>query len=143
MTARALVLCAAGLLIAVELPAQESDKQDLEKLQGDWVLHSQETKGKVINSGGSKTYTVKGNEYTFGSPMSKGGKVKFTIDASKDPKTIDTSASSSPVRLGIYKVEGDTLTICHETGSGIRPTEFKTTQNGGSLVVWKRVAKAK
>ena len=143
MTARALVLCVTGLLIAVELPAQENDKQELEKLQGDWVLHSQETKGNVINSGGSKTYSVKGNEYTFGSPMSKGGKVKFKIDASKDPKTFDTSASSSPVRLGIYKLDGDTLTICHETGSGIRPTEFKTTQNGGSLVVWKRAVKAK
>jgi uncharacterized protein (TIGR03067 family) len=141
MTARAVVVLAAGLLIAVELPTQENDKQELEKLQGKWILHSQETKGKVINSATSLAYTVQGNEYTFGSSKSKGGKVTFKIDASKEPKTIDRSSSSSPVRLGIYKLEGDTLTICSETGSGIRPTEFKTTANGGSLVVWKREGK--
>lgn len=41
---------------------------------------------------------------------------------------------------GIYKVEGDTLTICYRrSGAGGRPTEFKHVGNDIALCVYKRV----
>ena len=44
---------------------------------------------------------------------------------------------------GIYKLEGDTLTMCRATATGDvePPHEFKTTAEEGLLTVWKRATK--
>jgi uncharacterized protein (TIGR03067 family) len=70
----------------------------------------------------------------------------FKIDASKNPKTIDmTIATGKTARrqLGIYKIEGDTLTICQTAGRGDegRPKEFQCDHKGLVLIVWKRAGK--
>ncbi len=58
---------------------------------------------------------------------------QYAIDASKSPKTIDTTRSSAKAkddgpRYGIYKLEGDTLTIVMAGAKKPenRPKEFKT-----------------
>ena len=50
----------------------------------------------------------------------------FKVDASKDPKQIDflDAKTGKPWTLGIYKIEGDTLTLCWETDTD-RPPGFK------------------
>jgi len=43
------------------------------------------------------------------------------------------------VSLGIYKLKGDTLTLCRMMQSGdiARPREFKPTREGEVVVVWR------
>jgi hypothetical protein len=42
---------------------------------------------------------------------------------------------------GIFKLEGDLLTVCRTVGETERPKEFKTTAESGVLVGWKRAGK--
>ena len=60
------------------------------------------------------------------------------------PKAIDLTLAAGPDKgktfLGIYKLEGDTYTICRPVAPGKeRPTAFATRPGSGlMLVVWKR-----
>jgi uncharacterized protein (TIGR03067 family) len=60
------------------------------------------------------------------------------------PKAIDLTLAAGPDKgktfLGIYKLEGDTYTICRPVDPGKeRPTAFATRPGSGlMLVVWKR-----
>jgi uncharacterized protein (TIGR03067 family) len=85
--------------------------------------------------------TIKGEKWMVQFGDNKAGETTFKIDPSKNPKTIDFTYKSGSVSHGIYKVEGDTLTLCRATGKAERPTEFKIRDNADVLVVWKRAKK--
>jgi uncharacterized protein (TIGR03067 family) len=147
MLARATFVFVAVLLtITAAAPAQDV-KQELEKLQGDWTVVSLEILGKPAAEATFKTQKllITGDHGTF--ILAGGQQNKFTmkIDPSKDPKTIDLTimaVDGERISRGIYKLEGDTLTICRTMGTKERPKEFKTSaQAGGMLVVHKRVTK--
>lgn len=137
MTARAVLPCVAVLLIAAVTPAQDT-KKELDKLQGEWTMVSLETRGRKAPDETVKQYklTIKGDQWT----VNEANKMTFKIDPSKSPKTIDFTIKAG-VSRGIYKLEGDTLTLCRTVGDIERPKEFKTTAEAGILVVWKRAKK--
>ena len=68
----------------------------------------------------------------------------FKIDETRKPKTIDFTFSSGFLKgkslKGIYKIEGDDLTICRGLSpETARPEEFAAPVDSGLLlVVWKR-----
>ncbi len=92
--------------------------------------------------------TIEGNKCYQGHGKTCEG--TFKIDSTKDPKEWDyTETVSSGVIKGnkgvpilvlkIYKLEGDTLTICSRFAEHGRPTEFKSTKEGREvLTVHKR-----
>jgi uncharacterized protein (TIGR03067 family) len=80
-----------------------------------------------------------------------GGTFTFKIDPTKNPKQLDLYVTDTGVATypGIYKIEGDTLTICRwdvsqgaRDGDGVRkrPTEFKAGK-GVALLQFKRSGK--
>jgi len=109
-------------------------KTDPELIRGSWWIVRLESGGKQQSDKG-----FKGNTLTF-------SKVKmvdtailserpyqpveftFKLDPSQTPKTIDLMTRGNTAH-GIYKLNGDDLTICMSLG-GSRPTEF-TTRAGG------------
>jgi uncharacterized protein (TIGR03067 family) len=68
----------------------------------------------------------------------------YTVSADGPVKSIDFQESQGNGRYdprpGIYKIEGDTLTVSFKAGSGPRPTTFDPTADNYVLVL-KRVRK--
>jgi uncharacterized protein (TIGR03067 family) len=73
----------------------------------------------------------------------KDGKVEeraFKLNVDKQPKEIDLTISEKFQSLGIFMVQGDTLTLCTAEPGLARPAEFKGGK-GASLVRLKREIK--
>jgi uncharacterized protein (TIGR03067 family) len=147
MRRQTLWLLTAVLLVAADKPA-DANKQDLDKLQGDWGVAAQVIDGKKVADDEAQTLfrTVKGDTYTvsyYDKPIGKG---TFTIDATAKPKTIDArpagAAKDAPPLLGIYEVEGDTYRVCFAPAGKERPKDFASKAGSGhTLTVWKREKK--
>ena len=88
-------------------------------------------------------WVIQGNEITTG-----GAKSRFEVDPGRSPKTIDMTGVEGPgqgkTAEGIYKIEGERLTICLPGGKGdspagrARPAEFSGGEHM-SLVVLERI----
>lgn len=151
MTVRAVLACVVVFLIVAATPAQDPKKEaqdtkkELDKLQGEWTMVSLEENGKKASDEFVKQFklTVKEDKWIV-----NGREKPFKIDQSKDPKTLDLVfkfGNKEIVSQGIYKLEGDTLTLCRYSGRSSekagRPKEFKCRDNQDILVVWKRAKK--
>ena len=132
----ALLVSYTTLLLAQEPGKQSTDevsKQELAKLQGEWVLTKTLDADKLV-------YIFKGNEYT----SSKNGeqsnvKVTFTIDTATEPKSITRTTPKGEVSRGIYKIDGDTLLICSAISGHEKPTEFLQKPGDCTLLTLKRI----
>jgi uncharacterized protein (TIGR03067 family) len=129
-------------------PPKADDKDDVKKLQGTWQATTWIDHGMQPGPEDEvKEFRLKfkDNSVIFG--RRKGVEdqgQKYTLDPSKQPKWIDIDMGEKPLGLGIYKIEGDDLTICvvGSTNSGKpspRPSEFKAKKDQHTLLVLKRV----
>jgi uncharacterized protein (TIGR03067 family) len=142
----------AVLLLAVAQPSEkDNSKKDREKIQGQWAVVSWEGKSFSLDKEKAKNSNVVIKDDAW-QPTVDGKKViKLTakLDPSKTPKAIDLTltekfAGVAPPNFtmkGIYKIEGDTLTVCRTTKPDVdRPNEFKVGDNW-VLIVLKRAEK--
>jgi uncharacterized protein (TIGR03067 family) len=128
-------------------PEQENKaaKQDQAKLQGAWMMISGEREGQSFPSEylTNSERVVKGDETTVTVQGQLFMKAKFSLDPSKNPKTIDYSINGGSYTgrsmLGIYELDGDNLRFCLATPGKERPIGFATQPDDGqTMTVWKR-----
>jgi uncharacterized protein (TIGR03067 family) len=121
---------------------------DSKLLQGEWVFTSQEGEGEQVPASLLKPLrlTIDGDSFR----VTTGGEVvqegTATYDASQTPKTVDVSVTGGGGKgtkwLGIYKIDGDTVTLCFDPTGKKRPTEFKAAKGSGFFLnVHTRVKK--
>ena len=134
------------LVTLLVLVAAENDagKKDLDAMQGEWACERFVRDGMVFDddTAGSLFRTVKGNGYTiyrFRKAVSKG---TLTLDATKSPRQIDLTPGEGPakgkVAPGIYKLEGDTFTVCYAFAADSRPGVFESKKDSGMLLIVAR-----
>jgi uncharacterized protein (TIGR03067 family) len=145
-------LFAAVLVPTVALAAAGDDTKvaaDLKAMVGKWKVEKAEVGGKDITDfakqmqfeirDGGKYTTVIGDEKDVGT---------FTVDPSKSPKELDVKPTGGPNKgktvKGIYKIDGDTLTVCYgfEADKAGRPTKFDSKAGDKTLLMtYKREKK--
>jgi uncharacterized protein (TIGR03067 family) len=142
------ILLLGGLLVAAE--PEDANKKDLKAMQGDWAGDSLTRDGMAFPADDAQALfrTVKDDSYTVYRFRKKVGSGKFTIDATKSPREITIipdappKGKPAPAIPGIYKIDGDRITMCYSTPGGKRPTKFESTEDSGlTLAVWVREKK--
>lgn len=121
-----------GAILVIATAAQAYDeKGDSKALQGTWLPTSAVLAGQPFPEQVIKTMklTMKDGRYTVmvGQVQDEG---TAKLDSSKTPKTMEIKGTEGPNNgktfLAIYKITGDTLTICYDLAGKAYPTEFES-----------------
>jgi uncharacterized protein (TIGR03067 family) len=128
MLRASVLLIAAGLVGAAPASDKDAKANDLE---GSWVATSWLDHGEKLPDleQHKPTLILKDGKYKMifdGKAVDEG---TYTVDASKNPKELNTTAGAGPqkgmVDRGIYELKGDTLkTAFDEITKQKRPTDF-------------------
>jgi uncharacterized protein (TIGR03067 family) len=136
-----------GLVVSLGAPGEkDAAKKDAPSIVGEWDGEKAVRGGveKPLPEGGVKiTFTADGKLiFKEGNKDAEEGTCK--LDAKKNPGEIDiVPPKESETHVGIYKIDGDTLTIClADKNSTDRPTKFESPDGSNIfLVTLKRVKK--
>jgi len=120
---------------------------DLARMQGDWMVASMTVSGMKMPDVEAQSLfrTVAEDQYTVSRYKKVVGRGSFKIDATQNPKTIDSTAAATadqPPVLGIYEFDGARLKICNASPGKPRPKNFDAQLGSGQTsIVWEPEAK--
>jgi uncharacterized protein (TIGR03067 family) len=138
-----LVLVLSFALVGAD-PLPEVDREELKLLQGEWLARQVERDGKKAEFKEGDTplvLEIRDTKWIF--TGKEKGRI-IALDPKADPKRLDLESVEEgrvgKIEEAVYKLEGDSLTICLYQGSGRRrPTQFKSEDADTILVVFQRV----
>ncbi len=149
------IICVLIVLPIPLLLAADSDdevRKELKALQGKWKTVGLEARGKSFPDDKIPDFTfVIGADGKCTGHMPQGEfRTTITVNPTKDPKTMDNLHESGEEKgkkqYGIYKLEGDTLTVCMThagSAAGDRPKDFTTKDTTNVVFIFNRVKEDK
>lgn len=132
-------LFAAGLSAAAPVPKAVKKTDDAKLLQGQWASVTLDS-GSGHKPDTSFWLIVEDDKMWMGvgTPTKRSTEYTFTLDPSQSPKHLNLTSNGGEPQNWIYEIDGDTLTWCHPSGKGERPTGMKSAKPY-FCTVWKRV----
>ena len=141
-----------SLALTLGAPALKESPAKDQDIVGEWVVESTQVVGRpapALRETMRYEFRADGKwlVYREGQRATANMERGYTTNPKADPPTIDfildASDQERPMRPGIYKLEGNTLTLCIGRRGKPRPTSFDvSTESPGTVYVLKR-AKAK
>ena len=113
---------------------------------GEWVAESRTVGGQAIAlpADGTRLVFRPDGTYTWvinGQDADPDGH-RYTLNPKADPAEIDFIPREKPIYLGVFKIERDTLTLCHTRAGNARPTALESPAGArAELYVFRRVTK--
>jgi uncharacterized protein (TIGR03067 family) len=112
-------------------------------LKGAWRVEKMLVDGKPATFDKAALYRFDGTRLAVETPNEPSADMTYAVDASTTPIALDLTLNHSgkkTVSRMIYKIENDTLTICHGLPNSPRPTEFTPTASAmRRLILFRRV----
>jgi uncharacterized protein (TIGR03067 family) len=127
------------------LPKPDPTKADWQKLQGKWVRLSFTVGGQPMQMKDTTTVVFSGNRLKYTGPTMSTHEWSINLDAKKKPKVLDMTGVQGGEKgvtyWGIYRLEGDTLTVCgfKGTNDSARPRDFNGFKPGVLIEIFKRL----
>jgi uncharacterized protein (TIGR03067 family) len=127
----------AGLLL---VGSGRADDADPKPLAGTWAIHAATLGGRDhLDDFKGMVLKVDGDKYDVGFATVK-DEGTLTLGANKEHKTIDLKTKPGGLfkgrtMPGIYKVDGDTLTICVNTETQDRPTAYESPERSPIMLL--------
>jgi uncharacterized protein (TIGR03067 family) len=119
--------------------------EELDHLRGGWTVVSAEVAGRPEPAAKGILVTVAGTRFAVTRPGQVLLNGEIRLDPAARPRAIDglytTRPNKGQTRLGIYRLDGDTLTACFCDLGKKRPTTFSTTEGTGFMLFVCRRAK--
>ena len=135
-----------GGLLLVSDSGAGGEKKSANKADGVWVLVGMERNGmKVADDVIDKLkmkLSIMGTNYTVTVDGKLADKGTSKVDTTKMPNTVASKPGEGPNQgktiLAIREVDGDSMKACYDLEGKKRPTEFKTTEGSGHVLVFYR-----
>jgi uncharacterized protein (TIGR03067 family) len=115
-----------ALTLAVAAPLPKAPAKEAPSLVGQWVVESSDAGEKVkpFAAGDRFTFTGDGKTLIDGGPRKTSQEWRYTLDRKRSPAEFEAVVGDGAAKLiGIYKVDGDLLTVVVTWGT-VRPTKF-------------------
>jgi uncharacterized protein (TIGR03067 family) len=128
-------------LLAAQDPKVEALKAEVARHQGTWRVVSSVREGKEAPQDVTRSIerVVDGDHVVWKRDGKNFAGTKVVLDPTRSPKAIDVIPEGGPYRdkrvLGIYRLEGDTLTICMAEADKERPKAFEAPEGSGFMLM--------
>jgi len=135
-----------SLVLVPRFPGDDPATAERARHQGTWAVVSLVREGQAASADivGSIRRVVEEDHVVWRRDGKNFAGTKFEVDPSKTPRAIDLIPDGGPARdrrvLGIYRLDGDDLTICVADPGGPRPSAFEAgTGSKQTLQTFRRV----